>query len=264
MTNMKILVLNQGSSTIKCSLYVFSKLPNNLELPVWETYIEGTNISQKLSTKIKNSLYPLLSEKGIDCIGHRVVHGGKKYRKTIFIDAKVKKYISKLSYLAPSHNLVDVKGINILEKLFPNIPQIAVFDTSFHHTLPKKTTIYPGPYNWTKLGIQRYGFHGISFQYCSKRAAKILKRSPQKMIICHLGSGASLCALKNGVSIDTTMGFTPLEGLVMNTRSGTVDPGILLYLLETKKRTVKQLAQELYEKSGLLGLSGISSDMRNI
>jgi acetate kinase len=158
--------------------------------------------------------------------------------------------------------LADLEGIEILQQLFPKIPQVAVFDTAFHHTLPASASVYPGPYEWVKEGIQRYGFHGISFQYCTRRASAILGKVPEKMVICHLGSGASLCAVKNGKSVDTTMGFTPLEGLMMDTRSGTVDPGILLYLL--KKKTLKELSQELYEKSGLLGLSGVSSDMRDV
>ncbi len=261
---MKILILNRGSSSVKCCLYDFSKLPDSSEDPLWEKKIEWKNISKEGTSKIREDLHSLLSGKEIDCIGHRIVHGGKKYEESVFIDADVKKEIRNLADLAPLHNLADLEGIDILEKFFPGKPQIAVFDTAFHHTLPESAKIYPGPYEWVQMGIQRFGFHGTSFQYCSRRAVEILGKEPHRMVICHLGSGASLCAVKNGKSIDTTMGLTPLEGLMMDTRSGTVDPGILLYLLEKKGRTVKKLSTELYEKSGLLGLSGISSDMRDI
>ena len=150
------------------------------------------------------------------------------------IDNEVKEEIRKLADLAPLHNLADLEGIEILEQLFPDIPQVAVFDTAFHHTMPTYAAIYPGPYKWFEEGIQRFGFHGTSFQYCSRRATDFLEQEHPKLVICHLGSGASLCAVKNGKSMNTTMGFTPLEGLMMDTRSGTVDPGILLTYLKTR------------------------------
>lgn len=247
---MKILVINRGSSSIKSSLYDFSPSSQCL---IWESETESTKLDLAPFKNIE-----------IDCIGHRIVHGGKKYQRSARIDPTLKKEIKRLSALAPLHNKADLEAIQKLENIFPNIPQVAVFDTAFHHTMDEAATTYPGPYNWLKMGIRRYGFHGISFQYCTRRAKEILDAMPEKMVICHLGSGASLCAVKNGKSVDTTMGFTPLEGLMMDTRSGTVDPGILLHLLATRKRTVKQLSRELYEKSGLLGLSGVSSSMRDI
>lgn len=252
---MKILVLNNGSSSIKCCIYDLAHTPEKLIHPIWEGKIEEKG-------SLKAQLKSLLLDKKVDCIGHRIVHGGKKYLASARIDQDVKSEIRKLSELAPLHNLADLAGIEILEELYPGIPQIAVFDTAFHHTIPIHAAIYPGPYSWFKEGIQRFGFHGISYQYCSKRAKFLLGANIEKMVICHLGSGASLCAVKDGKSIDTTMGFTPLEGLMMDTRSGTVDPGILLHLL--KKKTPEQLSKELYEESGLLGISGISSDMRDI
>lgn len=257
---MKILVLNRGSSSIKCGLYELTNISDQPVDPLWEKKIEWKNIWNQGS--IQNELAALLKNQTFDCIGHRIVHGGKKYRTSVRIDFEVKKEIRKLSELAPLHNLADLEGIEILEKLYPKIPQAAVFDTAFHHTIPSSAAIYPGPYEWVGEGIQRYGFHGTSFQYCARRAEGLLKHSISKMVICHLGSGASLCAVKEGKSVDTTMGFTPLEGLMMDTRSGTVDPGILLHLL--KKMTPDQLAKVLNEQSGLLGLSGISSDMRDI
>lgn len=251
---MKILVLNRGSSSIKCSLYEFSSFPREFVQPLWEENIDSLNL-QKIRC---------LSKEKIDCIGHRIVHGGRKFQTSVRITSRVKNEIRKLADLAPLHNLADLEGIAFMEHLFPNVPQIAVFDTAFHHTLPLKTALYPGPYRWYEEGIQRYGFHGMSFQYCSKKASEIIGKKIGKIVICHLGSGASLCAVRNGKSVDTTMGFTPLEGLMMDTRSGTVDPGILLYLLKHKQKTVDTLSRELYEKSGLLGLSGFSSDMREV
>lgn len=252
---MRILALNSGSSSIKCALYQFPEVTS----PIWKKKIEWKNVQE---VSFEEKLLPLLEDKEIDCIGHRIVHGGTKYRKSVVIDEEVKQEISRLASLAPLHNSVDLAGIAFFEKHFPKLPQIAVFDTAFHHTLPPFAYIYPGPFEWIKMGIQKFGFHGINFQYCTKKAFEMLKSKTEKMVICHLGSGASLCAVQDGKSIDTTMGFTPLEGLMMDTRSGTVDPGILLYLLQRKK--VEELTHELYEKSGLLGLSGISSDMRDI
>lgn len=257
---MNILVLNNGSSSIKCCIYHLVSVPEELINPIWQHKIEWKNSQEKGS--IKNELASILSGKKIDCIGHRIVHGGKKYLASTLIDQDVKNEIRKLAELAPLHNLAELEGIEALEQLYPGIPQIAVFDTAFHSTLPQHAAIYPGPYSWFEQGIQRYGFHGISYQYCAKRATSLLGTNNVKMVICHLGSGASLCAVKDGKSIDTTMGYTPLEGLMMDTRSGTVDPGILLHLL--KKKTPEQLTKELTEESGLLGLSGISSDMRDI
>lgn len=280
---MKIFVLNYGSSSIKCFLYDALNL-------LWEAHLEWKNKFDEPSLTIKNSQGTRLSEKieemtakealkhimhtlyqgkmavlttlnEIDIIGHRIVHGGKFFSQSVRITPDVKEKIRLLSELAPLHNESELDGIEILEELLENVPQIAVFDTAFHHTMPEAAKIYSGPYKWYEEGIQRYGFHGISFQYCSKRCAEILN-APLKMVICHLGSGASLCAVEGGKSIDTTMGFTPLEGLMMDTRSGSIDPGIILHLL--KKKKLDELTHELYQESGLLGLSGISSDMRDI
>lgn len=264
---MKILVINCGSSSVKCCLYDFENLPKQAIAPLWEGRLDWKNTQEVQAEALENLIRsaPLSSLDEIDVVGHRIVHGGNAYKESVFIDAKVKETIRLLSELAPLHNLADLEGIEVLEKLLKGKPQVAVFDTAFHHTLPLKASVYPGPYSWFENGIRRYGFHGISFQYCSKRAAEISGRDLRslKMVICHLGSGASLCAVLNGKSIDTTMGFTPLEGLMMDTRCGTIDPGILLYLAK-QGESAEALAQELYEESGLLGLSGISSDMRDI
>ncbi len=242
---MKILVLNRGSSTIKCSLY--DNFTGTFTLPSWE--------DNKL---VKREI------EGVQAIGHRIVHGGNHFKKSALIDSTVKDKIASLAKLAPLHNLTELEDIKKMEKLFPNTPQIAVFDTAFHHTLSEAAFTYPGPYKWAEEGIRRYGFHGISFQYCTKRASKLLNQDQKglKMVICHLGAGASLCAVKDGKSIDTTMGFTPLEGLMMDTRSGSIDPGILLHLLDNK--SPKELSFELYHASGLLGISGIPGGMQAI
>lgn len=250
---MNILVMNRGSSSIKMSLYHFEHIPDQFVEPIWESHIDSIQLDKKILAKLKNF--------DVDAIGHRIVHGGKQFQSKK-INARLKQEILKAALWAPLHNQADLEAVNILEKYFPKVPQVAVFDTAFHHTLEEKAYTYPGPSSWKKMGIRRYGFHGISFQYCTRHIEKKLGKCPEKMVICHLGSGASLCAIKNGKSVDTTMGFTPLEGLMMDTRSGTIDPGILLYLFT--KRTAKQLTEDLYQKSGLLGLSGISSDMRDI
>lgn len=286
---MKILVLNRGSSSIKCCLYHFTSYPEHPMDPLWEGELNWKEDFDQVSLRVKNSKGDELSEpvqtktaneglkkllnllieskvsilsslNEIDVIGHRIVHGGSDFKDAVLIDRSVKDKIKQLSELAPLHNIGDLEGIEI----FHDHKQVAVFDTVFHRSLPEAAFVYPGPYEWVEKKIRRYGFHGISYQYCSKRCAQLLNRKLEsmKMVICHLGSGASLCAIDQGKSIDTTMGFTPLEGLMMDTRSGTVDPGILLHLMKTKNS--EEISKELYHNSGLLGLSGFSSDMKEI
>lgn len=260
---MKILVLNQGSSSLKCALYEFNRHPSSVIQPIWENHLTWDSKEPK-ETQLHKALLACLTEHRIDCIGHRVVQGGAKYQKSTLIDRAVKQEVLRLADLAPLHNVLDVEGMEILEKLLPNTPQIAVFDSAFHHTMPLYASTYPGPYAWKEMGIQRFGFHGISYQYCAQRAKEVLQKEIENMVICHLGAGASLCAVKRGKSIDTTMGLTPLEGLMMDTRSGTVDPGILLYLLQKKGKTCEQISTEMYTQSGLLGISGAGSDMKTV
>lgn len=292
---MKIFILNRGSSSIKCYLYKFKNTPHHSISPLWEALLQWKNTFDEPFLTIKNDrreqhsetikekapgqalkrlmnfliegkMAALRSLDEIDAIGHRIVHGGKYFNESVLITPQVKEKIRHLAEFAPLHNLSELEGIEILEQLCKSTPQIAVFDTAFHHTLPQAAQIYPGPYKWYEEGIQRYGFHGISFQYCSRRSAEILNRdlNSLKMVICHLGSGASLCAIEKGKSIDTTMGFTPLEGLMMDTRSGSIDPGIILHLLGKKQKSPEEISHELYKESGLLGISGFSSDMRDI
>ncbi|MGJ5632868.1 acetate kinase [Nostoc sp. CALU 1950] len=294
---MKILVLNAGSSSQKSCLYEITDeaFPTQALQPLWEGQINWTQdqsvaeIEVKTTTGVKlqesisgdsrqahlNYMLNTLSHGAtkvidqlseIDVVGHRVVHGGQDYQDSVVITEDVKKAIAGLSNLAPAHNPVAVEGIEAIENILGNVTQIAVFDTGFHATLPDAAAIYPGPYQWVEQGIRRYGFHGISHQYCSQRAAQILGQDVphERLITCHLGNGCSLAAIKNGRSIDTTMGFTPVEGLMMGSRSGSVDPGILIYLLRYGNYSIEKLDDILNKTSGLKGISGVSSDMREV
>jgi acetate kinase len=201
----------------------------------------------------------------IDVVGHRVVHGGRAFQKSTRITPEVKQGIRRLADFAPEHNRLEVEAIEAAEcVLGTEIPQVAVFDTAFHRTMPPAAATYPGPRNWSEQGIHRYGFHGISHQYTSRRTAEILGHMPHRMITAHLGNGCSLAAIRDGASIDTTMGFTPLEGLMMGTRSGSVDPGIVIFLVRHRGMGADQLDHILNKESGLKGLSGVSSDMREV
>ena len=181
------------------------------------------------------------------------------------ITPEVEEAISELSELAPLHNPASLEGIWAIKQVLPWVPQVAVFDTAFHSTLPAAARTYAIPRTWTKdWGIHRYGFHGLSHAYCARRAGQILGHNGCRLIIAHLGNGASVSAVRGGICMDTSMGFTPLDGIVMGTRSGSVDPGLLLYMLRQKRLTIEQLDYALNHESGLLGLSGISSDMRQI
>jgi acetate kinase len=271
---MKILVLNAGSSSLKSSLY---DLPDS-EQPIWEGSIDWNHqpgvAELKINTQPETLPYQdrltvvehLLSTlpSAVDAVGHRVVHGGEQYRESVRITPEVKGAIADLAKFAPVHNPVNLEGIQLVEQIFgESIPQVAVFDTAYHASLPPAAFVYPGQYEWLEQGIRRYGFHGISHQYCAERTAQLMGRKDLKLITCHLGNGCSIAAIKNGSSIDTTMGFTPLEGLMMGSRSGSIDPGILIHLLR-QGITVDQLDQMLNKSSGLLGISGISSDIRPI
>jgi acetate kinase len=291
---MKILVLNSGSSSQKSSLYEIDEaLPHDPPTPQWEGKIEwhdevaeaevrnAGGVAQKTQLKISSraeavehllgtlwggKTSAVASPAEIDVVGHRVVHGGPKYREPVLLTPEVKAEIAKVSAFAPLHNRAELEGMEIVEKLLGPVPQVAVFDTGFHRNMPLAATVYPGPYQWFESGIQRYGFHGINHQYCATRAARMLGRdlNSLKLVTCHLGNGCSLAAIQDGHSIDTTMGFTPLEGLVMGTRSGSVDPGVLTYLMRERSLKAQDLDDVLNKESGLLGISGVSGDMREI
>lgn len=256
---MRILVLNVGSSSLKASLYEDGPRPVSNQQLNWTEPAEALNGVGKLLES--------LQDRAIDVVGHRVVHGGRAFRDSVRITPQVRAAIAKVTELAPEHNRLELRCIEIAERIFgSDVPQVAVFDTAFHATLPPDAYVYPGPYDWLDLGIRRYGFHGISHQYVSRRAAEVLGRLLQdlNLITCHLGNGCSLAAIRAGQSVDTTMGFTPLEGLMMGTRSGSVDPGIVIHLLRHGGHSPEEVDRLLNEGSGLKGVSGISGDMRKV
>jgi acetate kinase len=203
----------------------------------------------------------------ISAVGHRVVHGGEKFSKSVLIDDEVMAAIKENIELAPLHNPANIMGIEACRNLMPSTPMVAVFDTAFHQTMPRKAFLYAVPYEtYEKYGVRRYGFHGTSHKYVALRAAQLLGKPIEelKIITCHLGNGSSITAVKYGISVDTSMGFTPLEGLPMGTRSGNIDPAIIGYIMEKKNLTHEQVDETLNKKSGVLGLSGISSDFRDL
>ena len=260
---MKILVLNSGSSSQKLSLYEIGEvLPEDPPQCLWKHTIEGDAVSSR-TPALEQAVRSL---HGVDIVGHRVVHGGPHFSDPIVITPEVKSNIARAAEFAPLHNRAELEGMEIIATMMGPIPQVAVFDTAFHRTMPMSTTVYPGPYEWFENGIQRYGFHGINHRYCATRAARLLGRDLHafKLVTCHLGNGCSLAAISDGVSVDTTMGFTPLEGLMMGTRSGSVDPGILTHLLRKGDLQSSEIDSLLNHNSGLLGISGISGDMRDI
>lgn len=294
---MRILVLNAGSSSQKSCLYDLPEdaFPVSAPTPLWEAKIDWTHQQDVAELEVKTKLGATLKEdipnqtrsqviahmletlwsgdtrvieaaSEIDIVGHRVVHGGADYRDSVLITPEVKATIERLSVFAPSHNPVNLEGINAIEQALGDVPQVAVFDTAFHSNLPLDATVYPIPYEWFEKGVRRYGFHGISHQYCLQRSAQVLNRDPNdlKLITCHIGNGCSLAAIQNGHSIDTTMGFTPLEGLMMGSRSGSIDPSILIHLMRQEGFTANQLDQMLNKASGLKGVSEVSADMRRI
>lgn len=291
---MKILVLNSGSSSQKSCLYdIGDALPERAPEPVWQAKAEwngdraevtietaggGTTKEQrpvasreKFLESLLESLWSgktrvLAAPSVISVVGHRVVNGGKDFRQPTVIASEVRAAIGRMSAFAPLHNRAELEGMEIVEKRLGHVLQVAVFDTGFHSQLPEPAYVYPGPYDWLERGIRRYGFHGINHQYCAERAAHLLGKDLRslKLVTCHLGNGCSLAAIQDGHSVDTTMGFTPLEGLMMGTRSGSVDPGILTYLMRQGHFTGEQLDELLNKKSGLLGISGTSGDMREI
>jgi acetate kinase len=261
---LRVLVLNAGSSSQKTRAYQLTSEPSiDPQPPVWEEKLEwDTSGDHRTATE---QLLRRMPGPKPDVAGHRVVHGGGTYHAPTLITPKVRSALAQLAGVAPLHNRAALEGMDIVEQLLGAIPQVAVFDTAFHRDLPLPAAVYPGPYDWFKSGIRRYGFHGINHAYCAARAAALLDGPPGlRLVICHLGNGCSLAAVRDGHSVDTTMGFTPLEGLMMGTRSGSLDPGILTYLLEHTKLTPDQLDHVLNSESGLWGVSGVSADMRRI
>ncbi|HEY0757341.1 MAG TPA: acetate kinase [Ktedonobacteraceae bacterium] len=294
---MKILVLNAGSSSQKMRLYELKgdeTAASPPATPLWSADADwsadgkeatltlstagGHEVTEHRSGKSAEILAWLLQQlwqgktpvvqqpSDIAVVGHRVVHGGPKYHESALITPQVEAELRKISSFAPLHEPANLAGMEIVSQLLGKVPQVAVFDTAFHHNLPLVAQIYPGPYAWFEQGIRRYGFHGISHGYSARRSAQMVEQEPSslRIVTCHLGNGCSLAAIRGGQSIDTTMGLTPLEGLMMGTRSGTIDPSILFYLQREQDKTTEDLEKILNHESGLKGISGLTGDMRTI
>ena len=285
---MKILVVNCGSSSLKYQLFDMLTEEVLAKGLVERIGIEGSVLTHKPTGKEKKIVqqtmqshkdaikmvlqmlvdpqYGVLSSmKEIDAVGHRVLHGGSKYAESVIIDEKVLDAIEEFVPLGPLHNPANLIGINACAEALPGVPMVAVFDTAFHQTMPKKAFIYAIPYKYYENNhIRKYGFHGTSHKFVSQRAAKILGNENIKLITCHLGNGSSVAAVKNGKCMDTSMGLTPLDGLIMGTRSGTIDPAVIKVLADEEHMTINEIDNMLNKQSGVLGISGISSDFRDL
>jgi len=286
----KVLVLNCGSSSLKYQLFdmtdesvlakglverigiegsILTHRPKDKEKKVIEADIPNhdTAIQMVLEALTHPEHGVISSMKEIEAVGHRTVHGGSTFTESTLIDDKVIAEMEKLIPLAPLHNPPSIMGIKACRKIMPGVPQVGVFDTAFHQTMPEASYLYGLPYEYyEKYGIRRYGFHGTSHRFVSQRVAEIVGKpmSELKIITCHLGNGSSIAAIENGKVQDTTMGFTPLEGLIMGTRSGNVDPAIIKFIMEKENKTIDEIDTLLNKKSGFLGISGVSSDLRTI
>jgi acetate kinase len=287
---MKILVINTGSSSLKyqmidmtneavlakgvCdriglehSFLKHTKIGKDSVVIEKDLYNHKVAIKEVIHTLMDKDLGVISHMSEIAAVGHRVVHGGEDFTDSIIINKDVMKAIKDCIELAPLHNPPNVVGIEACQHIMPNTPMIAVFDTAFHQTMPDYAYIYALPYEiYEKYKLRKYGFHGTSHKYVSQRAAKMLGRPIEelKLITCHLGNGASICAVKNGKSVETTMGFTPLQGLAMGTRSGSIDPDVIKFLMEKEKMSIKDVSDFLNKKSGVFGVSGVSSDFRDL
>ncbi len=283
---MLVLVLNSGSSSLKYQLMNPEtaevkatglcerigidgrlvheandhKIKKDINMP---THKEAIEIVLNFLTNGDDKVIDSIDE--IEAIGHRVVHGGEFFNQSVIVDDDVITKLESLIPLAPLHNPANIMGMKIAQELMPTKPNVAVFDTAFHQTMPASNYMYAVPYeDYKEHGVRKYGFHGTSHYYVSNEAKKMLDKKDSKVIVCHLGNGSSVCAVRDGKSIDTSMGLTPLEGLVMGTRSGDIDAGVLSYLMDKKNMTAEETVNYLNKKSGLLGVSGISSDLREI
>ena len=287
---MNILVLNCGSSSVKYKLINVDDKKTLAEGGVEKIGIPGSFLKFRLpdgSKKVIDEVIPdhrkaimdilniltdptygcISSFKEIDAVGHRVVHGGEKFNKSVLINDEVIEKIKECYDVAPLHNPVNMAGIDAITEIMPGVPQVAVFDTAFHQTMPAEAYMYALPYElYTKYSVRRFGFHGTSHRYVARRVCDFLgvPYENQRIITCHIGNGGSITAVKDGKSIDTSMGLTPVEGLMMGTRVGDVDPGALTFIMDKEHLDTKQLSNLINKKSGVLGISGISSDMRDI
>ncbi len=281
---MKILSINAGSSSLKFSLInmenesviangVFERIGIDGQYTI---KFNGEKYTEEVTLKDHNDAVNILLEKlinlnivksldEIDGVGHRVVQGKDLFDKSVIVDDEVMKKLDSIKHFAPLHNPANMLGIEAFKKALPNVPNTVVFDTAFHQTMSKETFLYPVPYDWyQKYGIRKYGAHGTSHRYINETMTKILNTNKFKLISCHIGNGASITAIKDGKCVDTSMGFTPLAGVMMGTRSGDVDPSILPPVMEAENKNIDQIINDLNKHSGILGLSGISSDMRDL
>jgi len=252
---MRILVVNAGSSTLKLSVLEDERLVASEELPAPGGRLDESRVRERID-----------AWGAVDAVGHRIVHGGSEFTQPVRVDPSVRRRLEALTDLAPLHQPKSLSALDLVSRLRPGVPAVACFDTAFHAALPSAASTYALPPEWRRRwNLRRFGFHGLSHAYAARRAAELAGRPPAslRLVTCHLGAGASLAAVDHGVSVDTTMGFTPLEGLVMATRSGTVDPGLLLWLEEHAGMPPSELASTLEHRSGLLGLAG-SSDLREV
>jgi acetate kinase len=286
---MKVLILNAGSSSLKYQLLDMDTQKLLAKGLIERIGIEGSRIVQKVDGKTFTAEAPMKThtvgiqwmlkaltdpEKGavgsmdeISAVGHRVLHGGERFTGSVLVSEAVKDAIRDNIPLGPLHNPANLMGIEACEQVMPTTPNVAVFDTAFHQTMPKKAYLYGVPMSYyTKLHLRRYGFHGTSHRYVSKRACEFLglDRTNSRIITCHLGNGSSMAAVVNGKCVDTSMGITPLEGVLMGTRSGNLDPAVVQYIANNDHKTVDEVLDLLNKKSGLMGVSGLSSDMRDI
>ena len=282
---MKIISINAGSSSLKFQLFnmdnetviasgLFERI--GIEGSFYTIKYNGEKITEEIELTNHTDAIKVLLDKlvalniissldEIEGVGHRVVQGGDKYKESVIITDEVINDIESFKDLAPLHNPAGLLGINAVKEALPNVPMVAVFDTAFHQTMPESSYVYPVPYSWySDYKVRKYGFHGTSHRYIALKTQEILGRDDLKIISCHLGSGGSITAIENGKSIDTTMGFTPLAGIMMGTRSGDIDPSIIPYVMEKEGKNAGEIVDDLNKKSGLLGISEASPDWRDI
>ncbi len=282
---MKILSVNAGSSSLKFTLFemkdesiivsgVFERI--GLDNSFYRIKLNGEQIKEEVEIPTHTEAVNVLLNKLIDLniiksydeikgVGHRILHGGEKYSESVIINDDVIESIKELTPLGPLHHPGEIAGILALKEVLPNVPMVAVYDTAFHQTMSEEAYLYPVPYKWyTDYKVRKYGFHGTSHKYIAEAVKRILGKASFRLISCHIGSGGSICAIKDGKCVDTTMGFTPLAGIMMGTRSGDIDPSIIPFVMEKEGKNASEIVEDLNKQSGVLGLSQLCSDMRDL
>ena len=282
---MKILSVNAGSSSLKFTLFemkdesvivsgVFERI--GLDNSFYRIKLNGEQIKEEVEISTHTEAVNVLLNKLIDLniiksydeikgVGHRILHGGEKYSESVIINDDVIESIKELTPLGPLHHPGEIAGILALKEVLPNVPMVAVYDTAFHQTMSEEAYLYPVPYKWyTDYKVRKYGFHGTSHKYIAEAVKRIIGKTSFRLISCHIGSGGSICAIKDGKCVDTTMGFTPLAGIMMGTRSGDIDPSIIPFVMEKEGKNASEIVEDLNKQSGVLGLSQLCSDMRDL